>query len=345
MCSKTQTAETLFTCTYSVSPFSKLSDCTSNVFKKRPTVFLSLKTPNIYLRCSSVWIHWLEDCSDSLLYLYYCSLQMSWTRRDELCYDVNVILIGQSLFVFYISAMSCSLLRQWLRREDDWLLKHGERFIGQWTCQCSTRFYHWNRSCGIFHVAVIVLIHGSWQIFSPHHRVRFQCLLPVTFMKHTGDFSFHSVMTVTVKNWIVSITVTEEKEVLCKPCFLHWCSYKCVCLCYFTLQLAAMTWNKPPNLLMQTWRGIDVGHTHTHRMEVCLSQWFQPQAERFSSQQIYFYCSSLTSHEFKDGEDSRWQHDHHELAAALIGDQLHILYDKASVPPTLWSMFWSAHKI
>lgn len=107
---------------------------------------------------------------------------------------------------------------------------------------------------------------------------------------------------------------------------------KCVCLCYCPLELAAMTWNKPSNLLMRSWRRIDVdthaGHTHTHLMEVCSSHWFQLQAEWFSSHLIYFYCSSLTSHEF-EGEDSRRQHDPHVLAAVLIGDQLHVLCGKA----------------
>lgn len=39
----------------------------------------------------------------------------------------------------------------------------------------------------------------------------------------------------------------------------EYCGHFCLlCLCYMTLQLAAMTWNKSSNLVMQTWCGFDV---------------------------------------------------------------------------------------
>lgn len=132
---------------------------------------------------------------------------------------------------------------------------------------------------------------------------------------------------------------------------------KCVCLCYFTLQLAAMTLNKPPNLLMQTWRGIDVD-THLSPMLITVTHLIQDNGNSlfltlisrfenyklsgslinctFSKLTINVYCGSLSVHEF-EGEDFSWRDtNHHKVAAALISSD----YADALMLPVLLNTFW-----
>lgn len=124
--------------------------------------------------------------------------------------------------------------------------------------------------------------------------------------------------------------------------------------CYFTLQLAAMTLNKPPNLLMQTWRGIDVDThlspmliTGTHLIQdngnglfltwISLfelqSQWFSKQLHILETNN---QLDSLSVHEF-EGEDFSWRDtSHHKVAAALISSD----YVDALMLPVLQNTFW-----
>lgn len=76
---------------------------------------------------------------------------------------------------------------------------------------------------------------------------------------------------------IGSLNRERRKKNIVQTLFPSLMVFKCVCLYYFSLQLAAMTLNKPPNLLMLTWRDVELmwarylacwSHTHAHIQSV-----------------------------------------------------------------------------
>lgn len=71
---------------------------------------LSIETPEVYLRCSSIWIHWLRIVvTVCCVCLYYCSLRGEW---EWISYAMMWMLLSFDSHCFYISAMSCSLLEK-----------------------------------------------------------------------------------------------------------------------------------------------------------------------------------------------------------------------------------------
>lgn len=135
------------------------SYCTSNMLKKKKdlTVFLSKKKKHQKFISDAAVFEFTDMrivVTVCCIRLHYCSLQISRTI-DELCYDVNVILISLSLFCLNISAMSCSLMKECFRRETSGYWNRNNvspdlTLVWEWACHCNTSFYHWNRSYSIF---------------------------------------------------------------------------------------------------------------------------------------------------------------------------------------------------